>query len=284
MNQPLTKSSLKLADRLGICSWSLRPKSVEQLIAALREVGIHHIQLALDPLRTPSVEWDSAIAKLREAGIGIMSGMMGCVGEDYSTIAAIHRTGGVVPDETWPQSLANFRQAAPIASAAGIKLVTLHAGFIPDDPNSAVFKKVVERIVLIAEIFASQGVNIALETGQERAAALLQFLKTLGTAKVGVNFDPANMLLYGSGDPIEALQLLAPHVRQVHIKDATRSGVPGTWGNEVPVGKGEVDWPKFFAVLGQADYRGHLVIEREAGENRVADLASARAFLAGVAS
>jgi len=96
---------------------------------------------------------------------------------------------------------------------------------------------------------------------------------------VGVNFDPANMILYDKGDPIEALRTLGPWIRQVHIKDATRTKIPGTWGEEVVAGTGEVDWPAFFAALDQVGFKGDFCIEREAGNQRVADIRAARELI-----
>jgi sugar phosphate isomerase/epimerase len=83
---------------------------------------------------------------------------------------------------------------------------------------------------------------------------------------VCVNFDPANMILYDKGDPVEAVHVLGKWIRQVHLKDATRTKVPGQWGTEVPVGTGEVAWPEFFDALAKLNFSGPLVIEREAGE------------------
>ncbi|MFZ4576545.1 MAG: sugar phosphate isomerase/epimerase family protein, partial [Phycisphaerales bacterium] len=95
---------------------------------------------------------------------------------------------------------------------------------------------------------------------------------------VGVNFDPANMILYGMGDPVESLRALMPHVMQVHLKDATPSATPGQWGAEVPLGAGAVDWSSFFATLRAAGYAGDLCIEREAGEQRIEDIRTALAL------
>ncbi len=102
----------------------------------------------------------------------------------------------------------------------------------------------------------------------------------LNRSNAGVNFDPANMILYDKGDPVAALRTLAPWIRQVHLKDATRTRTPGTWGEEVVVGTGEVDWPAFFRALRDIDFRGHLCFEREAGAQRVADIDAARRFVA----
>jgi sugar phosphate isomerase/epimerase len=267
-------------DRLAVCSWSLQPTGCDDLIAKVKQTGLSRVQLHLDPVAEKNPGWEDGVAKLKAAGITAVSGMVGCVGEDYSTIDAIHRTGGVVPDATWPATKLRMQAAAPVAAALGLKLVTFHAGFIPDADGDPVFRKVLERIGTAARIFDDHGSAIALETGQEAAATLMKFLHALPATTVGINFDPANMLLYGSGEPIPALKLLLPHVKQVHLKDAVPSGKPGEWGSEVPAGTGNVDWNAFFATLKQGGYTGNLVIEREAGERRVADVKTA----AGVAT
>jgi sugar phosphate isomerase/epimerase len=132
------------------------------------------------------------------------------------------------------------------------------------------------RLRQVVDVFADQGVHLAFETGQETADTLLHALAELDRPRAGVNFDPANMLLYGMGDPIAALGLLAPHVRQIHIKDARRTKTPGTWGEEVPAGTGEVNWKQFFAVVAERELSVDLMIEREAGNDRVGDIVTAR--------
>jgi L-ribulose-5-phosphate 3-epimerase len=265
---------MSIETRMAVCSWSLGPKSPADLIMQLREAGLSRVQLALEPLLGGGGggEWSDAQRRLTDAGIHLVSGMMGCVGEDYASIARIKETGGVMPDATWGSTLANMRAAAPLARKLGLRLVTFHAGFIPHERASGEFGKGLERVGAVAEAFAEHGISVALETGQEPAGALVEFLGALGRKDVGVNFDPANMLLYGSGDPIAALKMLMPHVMQVHIKDAVPSGKAGEWGDEVPAGTGKVDWRAFFGALANAGYGGAYVIEREAGANRVADI------------
>jgi sugar phosphate isomerase/epimerase len=138
----------------------------------------------------------------------------------------------------------------------------------------------IERLRELAAIYTDAGVRVGLETGQEDAETLLGVLDQIEGRGVGVNFDPANMLLYGVGDPIEALRELAPRVVQVHIKDATPSPEPGVWGEEVPAGKGAVDWDAFFDVVRDRLAAIDLMIEREAGENRVGDIRAARELAA----
>ncbi len=272
-----------LADRLGVCSWSLRPRSPRDLAAKVRSVGVGRVQLALDPIRRG--EWDLEDTARALKGVGIASGMMGMAGEDYTTLASIRRTGGVRPARTWPANLDAADANARIARRLGIRLVTFHAGFLPEPRRDASRRAMIARLSRLARVFAGQGVRVALETGQESADTLLGVLEDVNRRlapgqRVGVNFDPANMILYDRGDPVGALRALLPHVLQVHIKDATRARRPGTWGLEVPAGRGEVDWPGFLDIL--RGTRIPMMIEREAGGARVRDARAARSLVATI--
>jgi L-ribulose-5-phosphate 3-epimerase len=268
--------SPSILERLAVCSWSLRPTSPEDLIQKLRATGIARVQLELDPLRDAPKVWGDTEKLFREHGITIVSGMVRCLGEDYSTLDSIRLTGGVAPDATWEQNIKNFSACAAIANKMGLKLVTFHAGFLPPDESHPTFAKMCRRLDVVADIFMVQNILLGLETGQETAPELAALLHKLNHPNIGVNFDPANMLLYDKGDPVKALHVLAPWIRQVHIKDARRTKVPGTWGEEVPVGKGEVDWRGFFTTFKHVVFNVNLVIEREYGNNCVADIRAAR--------
>ncbi len=264
------------SSHLAVCSWSLQPSSPEDLAAKLQATGISRVQLALDPLRESPELWGQTDALFRQHSLTLVSGMFGCVGEDYSTLDSIRRTGGIAPDATWEQNREHMKAAASLAAQLRLKLVTFHAGFLPHEEADPNFAKMLQRLAEVADLFASRDITLGLETGQETAPVLAGLLHKLKRPNVGVNFDPANMLLYNKGDPIEAVRVLGPWLRQVHIKDAVRTKVPGTWGQEVPAGTGEVDWPKFFTTLKKLHYTGNLVIEREAGNQRVADICTAR--------
>jgi len=267
-----------VSERLAVCSWSLQPRNPQQLVEQLKTIGIGRVQIALDPIRG-DVEWGNFGAVAKEQGIKIASGMFGTIGEDYTTMETIKQTGGIVPDKTWEENWRNIRVTSKLASKMGIRLVTFHAGFLPHDERDPGFVKLRDRLRQVADAFAAEGVDLGLETGQETADALKHFLEVLDRRNVGVNFDPANMILYEKGDPIAALETLAPWLKQCHIKDARRTKQPGTWGDEVAVGTGEVDWRKFFGVLGRLGYKGDLCIEREAGNQRVEDIRTAREFV-----
>lgn len=274
--------------RIGVCSWSLRPAGPEDLVEKVRFCGLSAVQLALDPVRRGQWAEDQTARLLRGAGIEILSGMMAMEGEDYSTLDSIRRTGGVRSDEMWERNLAAARENAQIAHRLGLRLVTFHGGFLPHESASpadqAERRTMVERLRELAAVFASWSVRVGLETGQEDAPTLIGVLNDLGKPVVGVNFDPANMILYGMGDPVAALQRLAPWVRQVHIKDARPPKNPGQWGTEVPAGEGEVDWPAFFRAFRAAGLEVDLVIEREAGHSRVDDVRRTGPFVQALLS
>ncbi len=125
---------------------------------------------------------------------------------------------------------------------------------------------------MLADAAKRKKVMILMETGQENAETLREFLEELSHPALGVNFDPANMILYGKGDPILALETLAQWVKHVHIKDAQRSSVPGKWGREVPWVEGDFDNDEFLRTLNRIGYQGALAIEREAGAKRLEDI------------
>lgn len=268
--------SPSIVERLAVCSWSLQPASPEDLADKLRQTGIRRVQLALDPLRTQPKIWSDTEKVFREHNVTVISGMVGCIGEDYSTLDSIRLTGGIAPDATWEQNVKNISACAAIAKKMGLKLVTFHAGFLPPDESHPTFAKMLQRLDVVADIFMVQNILLGLETGQETAPELAGLLHKLNHPNIGVNFDPANMIMYDKGDPVKALHVLAPWIRQVHIKDARRTKVPGTWGPEVPVGAGEVDWRGFFSTFKHVVFNVNLAIEREYGDNRIADIRTAR--------
>ena len=269
-----SKLSLMNNRHIAVCSWSLQPKNPSELISRANSCGISSIQLALNPLCSDEA-WSDAEKDLAEAGISIMSGMLEATGEDYTSLETIAETGGVRPDGTWEQTWENAQAVALKAKEMRIGLVTFHAGFFPEE-SCEERDKMMERLTQILMCFDACGVNLAFETGQENARNLISVLEELNHPALGVNFDPANMILYGQGDPIEAVQLLTPWIKQVHIKDAKHAEVSGTWGTEVPAGTGDFCWKTFLSHVPEGI---NLVIEREGGDQRVEDVTQALSML-----
>ncbi len=265
--------------RIGVCSWSLSGRDPRHLAELLATVEIDAVQLALVPVVLEPGVWASAGDVLRAAGIDIVSGMVAMVGEDYASLDSIRRTGGVRPDATWPANLKQAEQVARLAGEVGISLVTCHAGFLDGVPDDPMRGTMLRRLRAIVDLFGAHGINVAFETGQETAATLLEVLVALDRPTAGVNFDPANMILYGMGDPVEALKRLSTRVVQIHIKDAVATDRPDTWGREMVAGRGAVDWDEFFKVALGIEPRVNFIIEREAGRDRAGDIIAARTLI-----
>ena len=261
---------------IGVCSWSLQPTDMANLVSQMRKLKLQHVQLALLwLLEMDDEQRRRELDVLSKADVALTGGMINFPGEDYSTIAMIHETGGYLPDKTWPQRREMTLAAGKLATQLGIRLLSVHMGFIPLSSNGQ-YQVLIERARELASSMADLGIDLLMETGQERAAELLQFLNDVSAKNVHINFDPANMILYGAGDPIEAVKILGRHIRHVHVKDATLSKQPGvTWGEEVPFGAGQVGAARFLATLHSVGFAGPLAIEREAGNTRLADVAVA---------
>jgi L-ribulose-5-phosphate 3-epimerase len=270
------------ASRLAVCSWSLQSANPLELLQQVKEIGISRVQIALDPLRNHPEIWGSLPELCHDHHVTLVSGMFGTVGEDYSTLETIKRTGGVVPDSTWDANWRNIQATADLAHKLKLNLVTFHAGFLPHEPSDPAFTKLFERMTMIVDAFGQKGIELGLETGQETADTLRSFLERLNKKNVGVNLDPANMILYDKGDPVAAMRVLGPWLKQCHLKDAVKTKVPGAWGDEVVLGKGQVDWHAFFATAEQVHFRGDFAIEREAGDQRIAEIRAAKEYVLAI--
>lgn len=253
---------------IGVCSWSLQmtPQSIRQ---AMNRIGIRHIHLDLRPW---CIDQSSEYLDfIRKADWTISSTMIGFPQEDYTTLDTIRVTGGIVPDACWDRNKEIFLSAVKLTTELKARFLSAHLGFI-DHADIQGAHKLLERVRFMADQAGSQGITLLMETGQETAEQLKYFLEQLNHPAVGVNFDPANMILYNQGNPIDAVAVLAPWIRHVHIKDAKRTATPGTWGSEVAWSQGDVQAERFLQNLRQAGYKGVLAIEREAGNQRLADI------------
>jgi L-ribulose-5-phosphate 3-epimerase len=187
---------------------------------------------------------------------------------------------GVVPRETRAARVAQIKKASDFARQYGIPAVQTHCGFIPENPNDALYKETVETIRDIAEYCKRNGQNLRYETGQETPITLVRTIQDVGTDNQGVNFDLANLILYGKANPVDAIELLGPYVQGIHAKDGLWPTDPKKLGEEVPIGKGKVDFPRIIARLKEIDYRGAVTIEREiSGPQQMEDVRAAKAYL-----
>ena len=193
------------------------------------------------------------------------------------------RTIGLVPEETRRERVVHARMMAEWAKKAGIPVVTSHIGFIPVDAESQLYKGFIKTMKEFVTFCRDKGLLFAFETGQEPPAVLRRAIEDVGRENVGVNLDPANLLLYGMGTPLEGVEHLGEFVVNTHCKDGRMPAPGGKLGEEMPLGEGDVHFETLIPALYQKGYRGPLTIEREiTGEKQIEDILSAKKILEAI--
>lgn len=202
--------------------------------------------------------------KLADYGLTVTCVFGGFAGESYADIPTVKQTVGLVPPATRAARTREMKEIADFAKLLGVNVVGVHIGFVPHDNNDPDYAAILAVARELCDHCAKNGQALHLETGQEPPEVLLEFLSDVERDNLFVNFDPANMILYGMSEPLPALEKLGRWVRSVHCKDATWSNEPGiTWGQEVPLGQGAVNFADFLTTLDRIHYTGPLTIERE---------------------
>ena len=230
----------------------------------------HELNIPTIQLHAPSREKRTAqqaaefLQRISDYNIQLTAVFGGFEGESYADIPTVARTVGLVPPETRDSRLAEMIEIADFAKQLECSVVGLHIGFVPHDTAGSEYAAVVAAAQTLCDHCQGLGQAVHLETGQETAPALKQFIGDVARENLFINFDPANMILYGTGQPLEALREVGQYVRSVHCKDAKWAANPGQeWGSEEPLGAGDVDIRAYLQVLNELGYTGPLTIERE---------------------
>jgi len=234
-------------------------------LEVVRELGIPTVHLHAPHASSRTPERAKAfLEQLRAMGMTITVVFGGFEGESYADIPTVARTVGLVPPETRAERTRELKEISDFARLLGVDAVGLHVGFVPHDRSDPLYKQVVAVTQEVCDHCRGNGQRLHLETGQEAAETLLGFISDVGRENLFINFDPANMILYGSGEPIAALKKVGKYVRSVHCKDGKWAARPGQeWGAEVPFGQGDVGAETFLRTLKDLGYTGPLTIERE---------------------
>lgn len=272
-----------LNDReLGVIFWAGADPAAT--LAPYIDLGLRCGQLGVPgdyPLEGAAAKWKPA---LEAAEFRLFTVVGAYTGEDYADIPTVERTVGFIPEATRAERVERTMRLSGFAAELGVPGIGCHVGFVPEDTAAPAYTAVREDVRRICDHAARHGQTFALETGQEPARVLLEFIRDVNRPNLRINFDPANMILYGTGDPIEALDVLSPYVVTVHCKDGDwpPKGVAGALGSERPLGEGSVGMERFVAKLKAIGYRNPLVIEREASDpvRRMVDIRSAITLLA----
>jgi sugar phosphate isomerase/epimerase len=256
-------------------------------LATIAAFGVRYGQLGIPGgMRlddAAAVRWKQDLAA---AGITAVTAVAAYEGEDYADIPTVQRTVGFIPPATRSAREARTLAISDFAAALQIPGIACHIGFVPEDTQDPDYTAVRDMVRRVCDHAARYHQTFALETGQERAGVLLEFIHNVDRPNLRINFDPANLILYGTDEPIAALKALAPLVVSVHCKDGDPppAGIPGALGSERPLGKGSVGIPRFVATLRELGFPGPLNVERETEDQsqRLRDIAAAITLLRGL--
>src|SRR5579864_3651297 len=253
-------------------------KDPDAAIKRVHDLGFPTCQLSIGTFD------DATVQKLRDAlakyGVEVSSAVAGGPGPEIYDFYKGPVTIGVAPPQYREARIARIKQVSDFAKKAGIPGVQTHCGFIPENPNDPLYTETVNAIRTVAQYCKDNGQTFRCETGQETPITLVRAIKDVGLDNVGVNFDVANLILYGKANPVDAVELLGPYIMGVHAKDGLYPTNPRELGREVPIGQGKVNFPVLIELLKKAGYQNPLTIEREiAGTKQTEDILASKAYL-----
>lgn len=266
------KAPLRLGLILGV------EPDPDAAMTSLKSLGIPSCQVYLN-------KFDPAFAarlrkSLDQANIEATSLVVGGPGKESWDFYDGPLTIGLIPRETRAARIAHIKAAADFAARCDIPAVQTHAGFIPENPNDPVYKEAIAALREVVEYCARYRQNFRYETGQETPITLVRAMRDVGLDNQGVNFDVANLILYGKANPVDAIEVLAPYIQGIHAKDGLWPTNPKALGEEVPIGKGKVDFPRIVQRLKDIHYQGAVTIEREiSGPQQLEDVRAAADYL-----
>jgi sugar phosphate isomerase/epimerase len=258
---------------------------IEGAFGQLREIGLSDCQLC---------GWDESLltkeiavrvnAVTASLGVKISTFWCGWPGpRDLWNFYEGQEILGLVPPAYRHLRLEALKKGSDFAKLLGVNHIATHAGFIPENPHDPNYHGVVAALKEVVSRCRQNGQRLLFETGQETPVTLLRLMEDLGGKDVGVNLDPANLLLYGKANPVDALDIIGKYVYDIHAKDGEYPTGGRELGEEKPLGKGRVDFPRLIGKLKELGYDGPITIEREiSGEQQKKDILAAIALLKGL--
>lgn len=271
----------KFAPEIGVLTMMKRGKNV---FIPAAEYGLKTVQMQNWDMSLLTADMAKQIrSDLKSSGIRLAAFWAGYTGRIVWNFPCGPGTCGLVPRDQRSRRVAELKKGAEFAAEIGAPAIITHCGFIPESPADPLYGETLSAIWEVASHCRDLGLGFWFETGQETPVTLLRTIENLHLPNLGINLDTANLILYGKGNPVDALDVFGPYVRNLHVKDGVFP-VNGTQlGKEVPVGKGKADFPNILRKLKELNFSGEMVIEREiSGEQQAADIKMAITYLEGI--
>ncbi|PYV97922.1 MAG: xylose isomerase [Acidobacteria bacterium] len=274
--QPVTADQGRKPLRLGLIIDV--GKDPDAAMAKVHDLGLPTCQAFIEDFERVTPE------RLRQAldrhGIEATAVVVGGPGKEVWDFYQGPLTVGLVPRETRAARIAHIKQASDFAKRCGVPAIQTHCGFIPENPNDPIYRETIAAMRDVVAYCKGNDQNFRYETGQETPITLVRAIQDVGMDNQGVNFDLANLILYGKANPVDAIELLGAYVQGIHAKDGLWPTNPKELGKEVAIGEGKVDFPRIIARLRELNYRGAITIEREiSGPKQVEDVRASKAYL-----
>ncbi|WP_321476021.1 sugar phosphate isomerase/epimerase family protein [uncultured Paludibaculum sp.] len=264
--------------RLGIVVWVRKGETADAVVGRVKKLGFPTCQIGFEDLKPrDAVPLKAALQAHGVEATALLELGPGRMVWDFRDGPL---TIGLVPRATRRARIDVMKLAADVASGAGIPAIHTHCGFIPENLNDPVYAETVAAVKEVAVYCASKGRTLLFETGQESPITLLRLMRDVGTKNLGVNLDTANLILYGKGNPVDAMDVIGKYVKGLHAKDGRFPTDPWTLGEETPIGQGKVDFRGVIRRLKEVQFHGAMTIEREVeGDQQTKDILASKAYL-----
>ncbi len=275
---PSVAGANEAVPRLGIVAKVAKDATPEETIKHVHNLGFSLCQIFFEDLSMDKVT--PLLRALKKYNVELSAVSEHNPGPRIFDFDHGPSTIGIVPPVYRQQRIDALKRAADFASACHAPAIHTHLGFLPEDPNHPLYSSSIASIKEIAGHCKSKGLSLLCETGEETPITMLRMIQDVASGNVFVNLDTANLILYGKGNPVDAMDVFGTLVRGTHMKDGLFPTDPHVLGEEVAIGKGKVDFPTLFRRLKEVNYRGPFTIEREiSGPQQIADILQSKVYL-----
>lgn len=263
--------------KVGVISNANNP---EEDLKIVKNLGFQTCQLSIENYSPELARRVSS--SLKKYGITPTSLICMGPGEYKWNLTEGPSTIGLIPRENRAARVERFMKGIDFCKEAGIPAIQTHFGFIPENPKDVLYHEFIETMKPIGEYAKKQGLDIYFETGQETPVTLLRAILDIGTGNLFVNYDTANLVLYGKSNALDGLKVIGKYVRSLHAKDGCYPTDPNELGKEVPIPEGETNFPAVIAYLKKIGFKGNIIIEYELANSTSEYLLKTKKYLEGL--